>query len=498
MSEILREGNMTAEVKDPAALFQAGTRSPIDIYDRADYDQAIERTTLGLYPIAGPESSTRIGVSGLIKLSLGDPNRRVMENLRTGMESGNSDIKVQRTVFSNLFEIRDKRNPGGILHAGIYGEGDVIIDNHTSYTGTNGRALEIVAPEIDTIDPEVFVRGVVRSFMYIVGKSYISGANSSLKRTFVFDGFKNSKRAPGSNEHRAPQSPSKKQGSEDQRIDPSIEFVTTRSDETKLSDVGGLPYVKEQLAEIATSFLHPEVMEKWGAKRPQGLILYGEPGTGKTMLANALAGEIGAEIMFIQGSDIYNMWLGESERKIKELFNRIKSLTSRTVVVFDEFDAIIGTSEEPGPGGGGHARNSVAGIFKQELNGLGDANPNVLLVATTNNMERIDPALVRSGRFDHKLYIPMPDDAGRSEIISIIVAKAMSNQSDDEQFNPYSDDLNIPELVRITDGMSGADISEIFRRISMKKAIHEARTGSSVPINQEDLVSVVDSFRKSS
>ena len=496
-TELIKLNSMQAEVTDIVDLFEKGTQSPIDIYDRADFTHGIERATLGLQPIGYVSDELRIGVNGLIQMTLGDRNGiSSVEKFRKSLVSSYSysDILVKPTKFNNLFTVSDKKNPGGNLYVANYQDGQISITNNQVFRGQDESPIEVIAeaPEIHTIDPDTFMKGVIRSFMFLVEKGYQADSLSheGLKRKFIINGSRKSRLANyGQNE--APRKSPKKNS----KTAVNSEFAPTKPGEIKLSDVGGLKLVKDQLAEIAIAFGNPEIMEKWGAKKPQGLILYGEPGTGKTMLAKALAGEIGADIMFVQGNDIYNMWLGESERRIKELFEQIKSLRTRTVVVFDEFDSIIGTTEEVGPGGGGQARNAVAGIFKQELNSLGDTNPNILLVATTNSIDRIDPALVRTGRFDYKLYIPMPDEDGRAEIISIIISRALTEKSSSDDFLPYADDINIPELIQLTDGMSGADMTEIFRRITMKKAINEAQTGSSQQICQADLLNTINSFR---
>lgn len=277
-----------------------------------------------------------------------------------------------------------------------------------------------------------------------------------------------------------------------EHTDTSNEVIDTK---LSLDDVGGLEQVKKTLRDIATSFQYPEVMEKWGAKRPQGVLMYGEPGTGKTMLAKALASEIGAKMWVIQSTDIYDMWLGNSEIRIKDIFNRARQYKDRLLIFFDEFDSIVGITEGPDPGGAGSARNGVAGIFKQEMNTLAVDNPNVLVVAATNKLDRIDPALRRSGRFDHTVYIPMPDIEARQQILANIVARLML-QRETKKFKVFQDNLSINELADKTDEMSGADITELFRRIALSRAIQEARTGKQQPpISQEEIEQEIRGFR---
>jgi len=262
-----------------------------------------------------------------------------------------------------------------------------------------------------------------------------------------------------------------------------------------LSDIGGLERVKKMLRDIATSFKHPEVMEKWGAKRPQGVLLYGEPGTGKTMLAQALANEIGAEMWALQSTDIYEKWLGNSEQRIKEIFNRARQPGKPLVLFFDEFESMVGITDEPSSGGADNARNAVAGIFKQEMNTLTKENPNVLVVAATNDLDKIDPSLIRSGRFDYKIYVPMPDQEARQDIVVSVISKAMLGNEEGE-FKVFADDLHVGEIASQTDGFSGADITEIFRRLSLGRAMEEARTGQEQsPITQAEIEQAIQDFR---
>jgi transitional endoplasmic reticulum ATPase len=129
------------------------------------------------------------------------------------------------------------------------------------------------------------------------------------------------------------------------------------------------------------------------------------------------------------------------------------------------------------------------------MNTLAQDNPNVLIVAATNNLDGIDPALVRSGRFDHKVYVPMPDEDARQQIVSTVVANSILRQ-ETEDFRVFGDDLNVVKLATETDGMSGADITEIFRRLGLTRAMQEARTGQQQePIKQDEIIQEIRKFR---
>jgi transitional endoplasmic reticulum ATPase len=253
-----------------------------------------------------------------------------------------------------------------------------------------------------------------------------------------------------------------------------------------LDQVGGLDAVVGEFRQIAASFQHPQAMARWGARRPQGILLYGPPGTGKTMLARALANEIGATFREIRTPEILDKWLGASERNIKRIFQDARRYREPTVMLFDEFDSIISYTSG-GEDAAGQAINAVAGIFKQEMNHLIEVNPNVIVVATTNFPDRVDQSLIRSGRFDVKLAIPVPDAAGRREIL-VKAMRQLIIEHEVAGFRMFADDVDATELAGACAGLTGADLMELLRRAQLAKAMQEARTGvASTPISQADL-----------
>jgi transitional endoplasmic reticulum ATPase len=266
------------------------------------------------------------------------------------------------------------------------------------------------------------------------------------------------------------------------------------SDQVRLDHVGGLGDIVTQLRETAISFRHPDVMARWGARRPQGILLYGPPGTGKTMLARALANEIGAKFREIRTPEILDKWLGGSERNIKKIFAEARRWREPTVMLFDEFDSIISYA---GAGGdaASQAVNSVAGIFKQEMNTLIEDNPNVIVVATTNFPHRVDESLIRSGRFDLKLAVPLPDQAGRAEILTKMI-RALIADHEVGGFRMFADDVDPAGVAAVAPGLAGADLKEILRRTQLAKAMVEARGGPVTPIGQQDLLAGVAALRR--
>jgi transitional endoplasmic reticulum ATPase len=266
------------------------------------------------------------------------------------------------------------------------------------------------------------------------------------------------------------------------------------SDTVTLDQVGGLTEVVAQFREIAVSFQHPQAMARWGARRPQGILMYGPPGTGKTMLARALATEIDARFREIRTPEILDKWLGASERNIKRIFRQAKYYREPTVMLFDEFDSIISYTHG-GSDAASQAVNAVAGIFKQEMNNLIEENPNVIVVATTNFPHRVDESLIRSGRFDIKLAIPRPDAAARTDILVKMIRQLIAAH-EVAGFRMFAEDVDPADLAAATHGMTGADLKEVLRRAQLAKAMQEARSGVvAPPISQEDLLRGVAELR---
>ncbi|UAB98751.1 ATP-binding protein [Dactylosporangium vinaceum] len=265
-------------------------------------------------------------------------------------------------------------------------------------------------------------------------------------------------------------------------------------DGVRLDDVGGLEDVVAQFRDVAVSFRHPEVMARWGATRPQGILLYGPPGTGKTMLAQALANEIGGDLREIRTPEILDKWVGNSEKNIQKIFTEARGLRRPTVLLFDEFDSIISYTGAAFDAAG-QMINAVAGIFKQEMNTLIEANPNVIVVATTNFPDRVDASLVRSGRFDLKLAVPLPGPAARAQILTKQI-RALIARHERPGFRMFAEDVDTDALAAAATGLTGADLKEALRRAQLDKAMGEARSGrTSGPITQSELLAAVAKMR---
>ncbi|AFL67056.1 CDC48 family AAA ATPase [Desulfurococcus amylolyticus] len=222
--------------------------------------------------------------------------------------------------------------------------------------------------------------------------------------------------------------------------------------DVRWSDIGGLEEVKRSLREnVELPLRYPEIYERYGIKPPRGVLLYGPPGCGKTLLAKAVATESGANFIAVKGPEIMSKWVGESERAIREIFRKAR-LYAPVVIFFDEIDAIAslrGIETDSG------ASERVVTQLITEMDGIQKLE-NVVVLAATNRPDLLDPALLRPGRFDKLIYVPPPDFNARLEILRIHTRSI-----------PLSRDVDLVELARITEGYSGADLEAVVRETVM-------------------------------
>lgn len=261
-----------------------------------------------------------------------------------------------------------------------------------------------------------------------------------------------------------------------------------------IDDVIGSAEMHRQLRNVVKAFKHPEAMKRWGVSMSQGVLLHGAPGTGKTMAAQALANELGGELWEVQVNDIKGKWLGESEKNIQALFDEAKKKSIPTVMMWDEIDAIIGRATEQG-NGGSETMDAVRGVFKREAARLAERAPNVILVGATNHIDRIDEAILRAGRFDTKIYMGLPNDDDRVQLLSSKIASMVAQFGSDDHL-VYSPDINMQRLAVLTNEWSGAELNEILIRAQRRKAFEEAEGKQPGPITQQDLEYEIRLFRQ--
>ncbi|KAF2292172.1 hypothetical protein GH714_014766 [Hevea brasiliensis] len=224
-------------------------------------------------------------------------------------------------------------------------------------------------------------------------------------------------------------------------------------------DIGGLENVKRELQEtVQYPVEHPEKFEKFGMSPSKGVLFYGPPGCGKTLLAKAIANECQANFISVKGPELLTMWFGESEANVREIFDKARQ-SAPCVLFFDELDSIA-TQRGSSVGDAGGAADRVLNQLLTEMDGM-SAKKTVFIIGATNRPDIIDPALLRPGRLDQLIYIPLPDEDSRHQIFKACLRKS-----------PVSKDVDLRALAKYTQGFSGADITEICQR-ACKYAIRE-------------------------
>merc|ERR1712199_85251 len=233
-----------------------------------------------------------------------------------------------------------------------------------------------------------------------------------------------------------------------------VEIPTTTWD-----DIGGLEETKKDLQEmILYPIEHPDKFAKFGMSPSKGVLFYGPPGCGKTLLAKAVANECSANFVSIKGPELLTMWFGESEANVRDTFAKARA-AAPCVLFFDELDSIAqqrGNSQGDAGGAGDRVMNQLL----TEMDGVG-AKKNVFIIGATNRPDIIDPALMRPGRLDQLIYIPMPDFESRLSILKATLRKS-----------PVSKDVDLSYLASQTDKFTGADLTEICQS-ACKMAIRE-------------------------
>ena len=229
---------------------------------------------------------------------------------------------------------------------------------------------------------------------------------------------------------------------------------------TTWKDIGGLESVKRELRELVQYPVeHPEMFEKFGMSPSKGVLFYGPPGCGKTLLAKAVANECQANFLSVKGPELLTMWFGESEGNVRELFDKARG-AAPCVLFFDELDSIA-RSRGSSLGDAGGAGDRVMNQMLTEMDGIG-AKKSIFIIGATNRPDILDPAIMRPGRLDQLLFIPMPDLPSRLSILKAVLRKS-----------PVANDVDLEFLARHTDKFSGADLTEICQRAA-KLAIRES------------------------
>ena len=225
---------------------------------------------------------------------------------------------------------------------------------------------------------------------------------------------------------------------------------------TTFRDVAGADEEKEELQEIVEFLRDPEKYLSLGAHIPKGVLLVGPPGTGKTLLARAVAGEAGVKFLSISGSDFVEMYVGVGASRVRDLFTQAKQ-NAPAIIFIDEIDA-VGRQRGSGVGGGHDEREQTLNQLLVEMDGF-SANEGVVVLAATNRVDILDPALLRPGRFDRQVYVGLPDIKGREEILAIHARN-----------KPLAEDVDLAQVARSTAGFAGADLENLLNEAALISA----------------------------
>ena len=228
------------------------------------------------------------------------------------------------------------------------------------------------------------------------------------------------------------------------------------------TDVAGVEEAKEELVEIVEFLMDPAKFQRLGGKIPKGVLLVGPPGTGKTLLARAIAGEAKVPFYTISGSDFVEMFVGVGASRVRDMFEQAKKCAP-CIIFIDEIDA-VGRHRGAGLGGGHDEREQTLNQLLVEMDGF-EGNEGVIVIAATNRPDVLDPALLRPGRFDRQVVVPLPDVRGREQILKVHMRKV-----------PLGDDVKPSIIARGTPGFSGADLANLVNEAALFAARANSRT----------------------
>jgi ATP-dependent Zn proteases len=217
--------------------------------------------------------------------------------------------------------------------------------------------------------------------------------------------------------------------------------------------------VKEEVKELIEYLKDPSRYQKLGGRAPKGILLYGDPGVGKTLLAKAIAGEANVPFISISGSDFVEMFVGVGAARVRDLFETAKK-HAPCLIFIDEIDAVGRARTGVGFGGGHDEREQTLNQLLVELDGF-DTNEGIIVIAATNRPDILDPALLRPGRFDRQISVPKPDVKGRYEILKVHVNKKNI---------PLDEDVDLMTIAKGTPGFSGADLANLINEAALLAA----------------------------
>ena len=260
-------------------------------------------------------------------------------------------------------------------------------------------------------------------------------------------------------------------------------LMSDNAKKTKFEDVAGAVEEKEELMELVDFLKNPKKFISLGARIPKGVLLVGSPGTGKTLLARAVAGEAGVPFFSISGSDFVELYVGVGASRVRDLFEQAKK--QRPCIIFiDEIDA-VGRKRGAGMGGGHDEREQTLNQLLVEMDGFG-VNEGIIIIAATNRPDILDPALLRPGRFDRQVVVDAPDVTGREEILKVHSKK-----------KPLADDVDLGRIAKVTSGYTGADLENLMNEAAIFAARRNKEKIDSKDIEDANIKVMMGTEKKS-
>lgn len=256
------------------------------------------------------------------------------------------------------------------------------------------------------------------------------------------------------------------------------DWIIREKPSIRFDDIAGLEDVKEEIyLKMIYPFAHPDLAQRYGINVGGGVLLYGPPGTGKTMFAKAIASELDATMFVISPAQLMSKWVGEAEQNVRKLFEAAKE-EPKAVIFMDEVEALVPRRRESQSS----VMTRVVPQILQELEGFDrTSNRALMFLGATNEPWTLDPAMMRPGRLDAKIYVPLPDAEARFRLFEIYLAK-----------RPLDDDVDFAKLVDLTNGFSGADIKAIAERSARRPFLESISGGEPRNISMVDVVATIE------
>lgn len=464
-------------VESPDLIFKALERGVSGDIGRHLLESPVDEVSAELIAEKG-----KFNLHGIVSLDFGARSERGIgvESLRRTIAQrylqNNSDGKIIER--GGNFIITTPRGTKFILAERFKGLGHILISTGLIHPTITGEPMQIVpAPTATRESFDVVMADFIDVFQATVEEAYRADRKTPPDEELVL-------RPPkvGVNGRRG--------GAEElfgglKTPDQLLGKIEIEKPDVKFEDVGGQTEAKREIQGLAFALKNPELYKRWGTRPPKGIILYGPPGTGKTLMAKALASQADARFLHVEASDIASKWYGESEQIVKSIFELAGSNGENTIIFFDEIDAIAPKRE-----GAHEATQRTVSTLLENMDGMA-SHDNVMIVASTNRLDGIEPALLRAGRFDRWVEVPLPDEEGRRQIFDIHMQKA-EQVAGRELFA----DVNLDVVIPKTEKSSGADIAEIIRRVLEEKVRQEGTGQQPAPVTTEDILRELKNYER--